>query len=155
MKEQENDKWLDELISRTVNSEEPRFDAEQFRRKYPAEFQTLLSRATRNAPARAAGLSGNWPRIIRSPFVRLAAAAVIIVAIVLFIPRPAPDHPAPEPAPQAAKSPTTMMTGMSLAMAYRRGGMEALDRQLDETIRLFGSAQPKLSMRDLLEDFEG
>ncbi len=155
MNEQENDKWLDELISRTVNSEEPRFDAEQFRKKYPAEFQTLLSRATRSAAPKATGVSGNWPRIIRSPFVRLAAAAVLIVAIVLLIPHPAPDRPVPEPPAQAVKSPTEMMTGMSLAMAYRRGGMEALDRQLDETIRLFGSAQPKLSMRDLLEDFEG
>jgi len=155
MKEQENDKWLDELISRTVNSEKPRFDPEQFRKKYPAEFQKLQSRATRNSRPKATGLSGNWPRIIRNPFVRLAAAAVIIVAIVLFVPRPAPDRPAPEPVARAAKSPTEMMTGMSLAMAYRRGGMEALDRQLDETIRLFGSGQPKLSMRDLLEDFEG
>ena len=155
MKEQENDKWLDELISRTVNSEKPRFDAEQFRKKYPAEFQKLLSRAAQDSGPQETGFLVGWPRIIRSPFVRLAAAAVIIVAIVLFIPRSAPDRPASEPVAGAPRSPAEMMTGMSLTMAYRRGGMEALDRQLDETIRLLGSGQPKLSMRDLLEDFEG
>jgi hypothetical protein len=153
MSEQENDKRLDELIFRTVNSDEPRFDAEQFRKKYPAEFQTLLSRATRSARPKATGLSGNWPRIIRSPFVRLAAAAVIIVAVVLFVPRPEPHRPPSEPVAGASRSPVEMMTGLSLTTAYRRGGMEALERQLDETMRLLGPGQPAVSMRDLLEDF--
>ncbi|MHC4464143.1 MAG: hypothetical protein ACYS6W_15570 [Planctomycetota bacterium] len=45
MNEQKNDKWLDELISRTINTTKPQFDPEKWQQKYPDEFQTLLSRA--------------------------------------------------------------------------------------------------------------
>ena len=41
MNEQKNDKWLDELISRTINTEKPQFDAEKWKQKFPDEFQAL------------------------------------------------------------------------------------------------------------------
>jgi len=42
MNKREKEKKLDELISRTINTEKPRFDAEKWKQKYPDEFQTLL-----------------------------------------------------------------------------------------------------------------
>ena len=42
MSEQENDRWLDELIHRTINTTKPDFDAKKWKQKYPEEFQTLL-----------------------------------------------------------------------------------------------------------------
>ena len=45
MNEQRNEKKMDELISRTINTEKPQFDAEKWKQKYPDEYQALLSRA--------------------------------------------------------------------------------------------------------------
>ena len=52
MKEQKDEKKLDELISRTINTEQPQFDAEMWKQKYPDEYQTLLSRAAKGDSSR-------------------------------------------------------------------------------------------------------
>ena len=150
MNEQKDEKWLDELISRTINTEEPAFDAETWKRKYSEEFQTLVDRAARpvsTAPARRP----NVVRMILSrPFVKVAAAAVIIVAVGLFIAYRGPGERKEPSIPIVAKSPADMTSAISLAMAYRRGGMAALDKQLSDTIEMLGSRQKSLSIQDLL-----
>ena len=81
MKKQENDKWLDELISKTINTSEPQFEVEKWREKYPEEFQILKSRAGQKPPTIQAGF---WEVVLHNRLVKLAAA-VIIVAIGLLM----------------------------------------------------------------------
>ena len=87
MNEQKNEKWLDELISRTINTEKPQFDPEKWKQKYPDEYQMLLSRSAKRAPVRQ---PNTWKLITESPITRfaavVAAAAVIVVSIICFKP---------------------------------------------------------------------
>lgn len=82
--------------------------------------------------------------------VQVAAAAVVIVSLGLLIALLGPGEQQ-----QTAKSPAEMVTAMSLRMAYRQGGMEALDKQLDEAVKLLGPSRPSSSLADLLKDLNG
>ena len=77
MNEQRNEKRLEELISRTINTDKPQFDAEKWKQKYPDEFQTLLSRA--KLPAQS-GI--HWVRDVGIPVV---AASLILLFCLLSI----------------------------------------------------------------------
>jgi len=150
MNEQKDEKWLDELISRSIDTSEPRFDAEQWKQKYPGEFQALVEReARRPQAARFDVLS----IVMRSRIAQVAAAAVFIIAVGLFIAHL--DHRGqqrgqPE---QLAKSPAEMVTSASLRTAYNRGGMKALEEQCDRAARMLG--QGLLSMKDVVEESNG
>jgi hypothetical protein len=156
MADQENEKWLDELISQTINTTRPQFDAEKWKQKYPQEFQSLLSRARR----RPAGSSARQPNI-RAVFfhhrlTKLAAAAVILVAIGLVVTYLGPGKPiAPENGRIVGNSPSEMLSMMSLTIAYRRGGMEELERQCDKAVELLGPRLARISFREVLDDLSG
>jgi len=77
MKEEKNEKWLDEKIFRAINTTKPEFDAEGWKQKYPEEFQLLKSRATQ-ASARQGHM---WTAVFRSGIPKLAAAAVLLIAL--------------------------------------------------------------------------
>ena len=77
MKKEEDEKWLDELISRVINEGEPQFDAEKWKEKYPEEFQLLKSRAGQ-ASARQVSI---WTAAFQSRITKLAAAAVLLIAL--------------------------------------------------------------------------
>lgn len=89
-------------------------------------------------------------------FAKLAAAAAIIVAAGLLLTR---DRHTPNrlPAPPelAAQTPATMLSMMSLRMAYQRGGWDALDRQFRDTLDQFGPAASRLSMSGRIAGLEG
>jgi hypothetical protein len=150
MNEQKDEKWLDELIFRSIDTSDPKFDAEQWKQKYPGEFQALVEReARRPQVARFDVLS----IVMRSRITQVAAAAVFIIAVGLFIAHL--DHRGqqrgqPE---QLAKSPAEMVTSASLRTAYNRGGMEALEEQCDRAARMLG--QGLLSMKDVVEESNG
>ena len=74
MNEQKNDKWLDELISGSINTQRPEFDAEKWKHKYPEQFQALQSRA-----AKASANSIQWTKIFINPITKFAAAAAVLV----------------------------------------------------------------------------
>jgi hypothetical protein len=153
MNEQNDEKWLDELISQTINTTKPHFDAEQWRRKFPEEFELLKSRAgRRSAPAQ----QNVWKAILQNRFATLAASAAIIVTISLFIThlRPGARINIGE-VPKVAESPAEMLTMMSLTMAYRRGGMEALEKQCDKALAILGPRNIDMSIQKLLEDLNG
>lgn len=94
--------------------------------------------------------------IIRSKVTRLAAAAVIVVAIAfLFIhTRPRRQGGTP-PVSRVAKSPGEMMTAVSLNIAYRRGGLEAVEKQCDKAFRMLGLQPTRISIRELLDESNG
>ena len=142
---------LDEIISRTINSGKPEFDAEKWKQKYPEEFQVLRSMSPEKTPARRLSI---WRVVCQSPVTKLAAAAVIIIAIGLhafFV----HQGPGEQPAPKVAKTPTRMMTAMSLTMAYRRGGIDAVDEQCDKAIRMLGPRPLPLTLGQLLSENNG
>ncbi len=152
MNKQGNEKRLDELISRTINTEKPRFDAEKWKQKYPVEFQTLLSRAAKGDSARQPGI---LKVILKSPLTKLAAAAVIIVAISFFIAPQGPDEQADTTVSKATKSPVEMMTALSLERAFRRGGIEAVENQCEQALKLLGTRTASFSPYEFPLNFNG
>ena len=89
--------------------------------------------------------------ILQSRISKLAAAAVIIVALGVAVVhlRPAEQVEAPM-AVTTAESPAKMMSRLSLTLAYNRGGMEAVDEQYKKAFEKLGSKQEILSMAELL-----
>ena len=91
MNEQRDEKWLDELISGNMDTSEPKFDAENWKKKYPGEFQTLVERSSQLSSASPVSVLSVF---LKSRIVKLAAAAVIIVAIGFFIVHQQPSEQA-------------------------------------------------------------
>jgi len=145
MNEQKDEKWLDKLIAESIDTSEPRFDAEKWKQKHPTEFQTLVDRRSRR-PSR--GPLGLLRLVISCRISQVAAAAAIMITIGLLIAYLGPGEQG-----QADRPPAEMVTAMSLRMAYNRGGMEALEEQCDRAARILG--QGSLSMAVLLEDLNG
>ena len=151
MSRKKDEQWLDDLISQTIDSRKPEFDAEKWKQKYPEEFQMLQSMSTEKARTRRLSI---WTVVSQSPITRLAAAAVIIVAtglIAVFV----HQGPGEQHVPKVVKSPTKMMTAMSLTMAYRRGGIDTLDEQCEKAIRMLGPRPLHLTLGQLLAENNG
>ena len=152
MSRKKDEKRLDEIISRTINSGKPQFDAEKWKQKYPEEFQTLRSMSKKDYRKRQPSI---WQVVRQSPMIRLAAAAVIIVGIGLAIhlgPGEKVDTPI---VTEVAKSPIEMMTAMSLERAFRRGGIEAVEDQCRKAFRPLGLRPRSLSVEQILAEFNG
>jgi len=145
--QRDNDK-LDELISKTINTEKPQFDAEKWKQKYPDEYQALISRRNKVASSRQ-------PNILRivfgKPAIQVAAAAALIVVIGLLLSRDQhnPNVPAAKP-PLIAQSPVNIISMASMRMAYQRGGFDALDKQFRDTLDVLGPRSSSVSIQELL-----
>ena len=147
MSRKKDENRLDEIISRSINSGKPEFDAEKWKQKYPEEFQMLQSMSAEKTRTRRPSI---WRVVSQSPIIKLAAAAVIIVGIGLYavlVHQGPGEHHVP-----VVKSPTKMMTAMSLTMAYRRGGIEAIDEQCEKAIRMLGPRPLRLTLGQLLSE---
>jgi hypothetical protein len=153
MNKQGNEKRLDELISRTINKEKPRFDAEKWKQKYPKELQTLLSRAAKGDSARQPSI---LKVILKSPLTKLAAAAVIILAVSFFSAHQDSSEQADTTTvSKITKSPVEMMTAMSLNIAYRKGGIEEVEKQYNEAFKLLGPRPATITVTELLAEYNG
>ncbi|MHC4739176.1 MAG: hypothetical protein ACYS9Y_09770 [Planctomycetota bacterium] len=155
MKEQKDEKWLDELIADAIDSSKPQFDAEQWKEKYPEEFKMLVSRAGQISQI-STSQPNVWRKIWKSPTTRLAAAAVIIVVVGFFAVHQGPDEQiAKLDISQVTESPAKMLTVMSLNNAFRRGGTEAVEEQCNQALEMLGLRPEKISIQELLADFNG
>ena len=152
MNEQRNEKRIDELISRTINTEKPQFDAEKWKQKYPDEYQALLSRAAKGDLSRQPTI---LKVILKSPLIKIAVAAVIILAVSFFSTHQNPDKQEQPKITEVTKSPVEMMTAISLERAFRRGGIEALENQCEQALKLLGTRTDGLSSQELLSEFNG
>ncbi len=153
MNKQRNQKWLDELISRAINTEKPQFDTEKWKQKYANEFQTLLSRAAKGDSARQPSI---LKVILKSPLTKLAAAAVIILAISFFSAHQDSSEQADTTTvSKITKSPVEMMTAISLERAFRRGGIEAVEKQCEQAFKPIGPWPRSLSVEQILAEFNG
>ena len=102
-----------------------------------------------------AGRSSVARMILQSRAAGLAAAAAIIIAVGLLMIQSTPPEQAHAPTRNVAKSPAEMLSVMSLSMAYRRGGIEAMDDQSNKAFEMLGSRPAKVSIRELLTESNG
>ena len=146
--QRDNDK-LDELISKTINTEKPRFDAEKWKQKYSDEYQTLISRRDKAASSRQPVI---WKVIFGKSITRLAAAAAVIIVVGLLLSRDRqqPNIPAEKPA-LIAQSPAKIVSMASMRMTYQRRGMDALDQQFRDALDILGPRSSSVSIQELLE----
>ena len=94
-----------------------------------------------------------WRRISRRPITKLAAAAVIIVAIGFFVVHRGPNQQINgRSISEVSKSPAELLTAMSLNIAYRKGGMEAVERQCKQALKLVELRPEILTVQQLLAE---
>jgi hypothetical protein len=94
--------------------------------------------------------------ILRSRAAKLAAAAAIFVAIsLLMVNQNPPVTQQPQQTVSNVKSPAEMLSAMSLNLAWRRGGIEAMDEQSSKAFKMLGSQPAKASIQDLLVELNG
>jgi len=152
MNEQRNEKRMDELISRIINTEKPEFDAEKWKQKYPEEYQALLSRAAK----RDSNLQPTILKVIlKSPLIKIAAAVVIILAVTFFSTHQDPAKQEQPGIAEIKKSPTEMMTAISLERAFRRGGIEAVENQCEQALKLLGTRTTSFLPYEFPRNFNG
>jgi len=85
MNEHKNEKWLDEIISRSVDSGKLEFDAEKWKQKYPEETKMLSELAGQGSQTSSDREQNIWRTIMKSRITKFAAAAVIVVAVMIGI----------------------------------------------------------------------
>ena len=123
---------------------------EQMDKRTIGDSFAAMNETIRAGKRNAAGI------ILRSRAAKLAAAAVIIVGIGLLMVYRNP--PAPQQTSKivsVAKSPAEMLTAMSLNLAWRRGGIEAIDNQSEKAFEMLGSQPAKASIQELLVELNG
>jgi len=155
MKEQKDEKWLDELISGAIDSSKPQFDAEQWKEKYPEEFKMLASRA-RQSSWSSTSQPNLWRMIWKHPITRIAAAAVIITAVAFFAVHQALDEQI-ETADilETSKSPAEMLTLASINAAYRKGELEGVENHYQGVLEMMEPWPSEISIQELLEELNG
>ena len=95
--------------------------------------------------------------ILRSRAAKLAVAAVIFVAVSLLMVyrNPPVQQQPPQKTISVTKSPAEMLTAMSLNMAYRRGGIEAVDDQSKKAFKMLGSKPVETTIEELSVELNG
>ncbi|MFB0554499.1 MAG: hypothetical protein ACETWQ_14435 [Phycisphaerae bacterium] len=107
--------------------------------------------------AKSADHKPSAPRIIiLSRMIKLAAVALIIVAISFFIAHQGPSEQGRTTRVlEVAESPFEIMTMKSLTIAYRRGGIEAIENQCEKALKILGPQPASISMADLFNGSNG
>jgi len=81
-----------------------------------------------------------------------AAAAIVIGVTLLFLARGPEQRSEGNPQPYAAGGPAGLTTALSLTMAYRQGGLDALEAQCDEALDLLGPRPASLPLHELYDN---
>jgi len=145
-----NEKDFENIVSR-LNIDDSPDDAhrQNLRRRMLSVFNETSSRRTITFRTVA-------KKIIKSRLAKLTAAAVIIIAIGLFlIGRNPEEQTKNRTETQVAKSPAEMLTAVSLNIAYRKGGIEAVEKQCEEAFDTMGYRPRKVSIQELMVEFNG
>jgi hypothetical protein len=151
MNEQRDEKRIEELISHTINTEKPQFDAEKWKQKYPDEYQTLLSRAAKDSSTKQPKI---LEVILKSPLTKIAAAALIIL-VVSFINQRTPNEQEQHRIAKVNLYPVEMMKAISLERAFERGGIEAVEEQCKQAFKPIAPQRESLSIKQILAEFNG
>jgi hypothetical protein len=148
MSERKDEKWLDKQLQQAVDGTTPVFDAEAWKQKHRNEYQELLSRG--RAAKQSTSHAGPVRLVLGSWVARLAVAATVAVAVGLFVVGRSGREPVGPHGPPA-QSPARMMSMISLRMAYQRGGFDALDRQLQDTLDEFRPRSSSVPLQELFD----
>jgi hypothetical protein len=139
----------------------PMENTEDFVRRGKAEVSAdpqmdsrVLNDAFAAMDAAMVGRSSAARMMLRNRWVRIAAAAVITLVIGLLAIQWGPTEQ-PSVTSHVVKSPADMVSAMSLNMAYRRGGIEAVDNLADVAFALPESKPARLSIQELLTESNG
>jgi hypothetical protein len=117
-------------------------------------FANILQAFAKSKAKRSAATRPNVRKIImKSKITKLAAAAVIVIAVGFLVihTRPSPQTRT-DGASQAAKTPGEMLTVLSLNIAYRKGGMDAVEKQYETAFKILGPRLTSISVQDLLAE---
>lgn len=139
-----NEKWLDEQLKKTIDSGKVKFDGEQWKRKYSAEYQELILRARTRPNVQRFW----WVR----PLVRAAAVIAIVAFVMLLVHQRSAERIVLPVAAESDKSPAMMMSRLSLTLAYNRGGLDAVDEQCNKAFKMLGQKNTNLSIGELLNE---
>lgn len=142
-----NEKWLDEQLKKTIDSGKVEFDSEQWKRKYSAEYQVLVSRVGKQPNVRRF----LWVRSL----VRAAAIVAIAVLVIFLMHRRVVERTAQPIVVKAEQSPAKMLSVLSLSLAYRQGGLDAVDEQCEKAFKMLGHKTNKVSINELLNENNG
>lgn len=97
-----------------------------------------------------------WQTIYKSKITKLAVAAMIIVAIGLFLVQRNPEErPENDIKTPVAKSPAEMPTVASLNIAYHKGGLDAVERQCEKAFERLELRPADITLQELLAEFNG
>jgi len=84
MKRPENNKWLDDALSKVIDTEKSEPNFEKWKQEHPQAVEMLTSRAARG-PSASKSPHSIRIMIMKSPITKLAAAAVIIIGLLIGI----------------------------------------------------------------------
>jgi len=155
MSERIDEKWLDNELRRVVDGTTPVFDAESWKQKHAREFEALLRRSEQPDQS---GTRRTVRLVLRASMGKLAvAAAVIVAAGTLLVGRFGLGPGRPVMAPQSVdfQSPARIVSMIAFSAAFRRGGIDELDRQCDRALERLGPRPNGVSMQELLKDISG
>jgi hypothetical protein len=96
-----------------------------------------------------------WRTISKSPIIKIAAAAVIILGVSLFSTHRDPGKQEQPNIAEATKCPVEIMTAISLERAFRRGGIEAVEEQCKEAFKPIRPRPASSSIKQILAEFNG
>lgn len=144
-----------EKIERFIRAKKPhltttgRMDKSVLDDSFAAMEETIRAKSLDSKP-------NLWKIIIRNKMTKFAAAAMIVLAVGLFVAQRVPDEQIDKSTkPEVVKSPAEMMTAMSLNMAYRRGGMQEVEKQCDKAFEMLGPRPGRITVQEILAEFNG
>jgi len=151
MNERKDERWLDEELRKAINTDKLEFDAEAWKREHAEAYRTLTSRVQGSV----CGGGGIRSRL-RWMAGGLAVAAAILIGVTIFLTATPQDRqePAPRVAPGDA-SLASIVSMISLRTAYRQGGEEALNQQLDMALSQLGPRLNGLTTLRVVRDLDG
>jgi hypothetical protein len=154
MKPSKEEKDLEERIRSAIGREEVTFDFDKWKAGHQRQIERFEASISKDS-AKTVQVS-IWRTIVKSRLTKFAAAAVILIAAGLFFIHDKPTGQTQDYVQvEVAKSPIEMIKAKSLNLAYRRGGMEAVERQYDEAFKNAGPRPAKLTIEDVLAEFNG
>lgn len=119
-------------------------------------FSNILQAFEKSKSKELAPTGPNICRVIlKSPLVKIAVAAVIILGVSIFISQPDPGKQEQPRIVEAPKTPAEMITAISLERAFRLGGIEAFENQCEQALKLLGTRTISSSSYELLSEFNG
>jgi hypothetical protein len=154
MKPSKEERDLDERIRSAIGTEEVTFDFDKWKAGHQHQIERFKASVSRES-AEPAQVS-TWLIIVKSRLTKFAAAAVVIAAIGILLYPKEPSSVVERPrTARVEKAPAELLTMMSLNLAYRQGGMEAVDKQYEKAFKRTGPRPVKLTVEDLFAELNG